>query len=101
MSSFLFELWDLILYHQCTVNDTQVFGAMAEGMEFVSGKITYYAIFEKLYLRTSAGSSTKVEAEARLNEALCKLYAAILQYLSKAKRYYSRSSAGIVFNMSD
>lgn len=74
---------------------------MAEGMEFISGMITRYAIFEKLYLRTSEGSATKSEAEGHLNEALCKLYAAVLQYLSKAKRYYIRTTTGIFFSISD
>ena len=74
---------------------------MAEGMEFISGMITRYAIFEKLYLRTSAVSSLKAEAEGHLNEALCKLYAGVLQYLSKAKRYYTRTTAGIFFNINN
>lgn len=77
-----------------------MFGAMAEGMEFVSGLITRYAIFEKLYSRSSAESPTKAEVEEQLNEALCKLYAAVLRYLSKAKRYYTRTAAGIVFSIS-
>lgn len=71
---------------------------MAEGMEFVSGIITRYAILEKLYLRTSAESATKAEAEEHLNEALCKLYATVLQFLSKAKRYYTRTTAGMLFS---
>ena len=68
-------------------------------MEFISDIITRYAIFEKLYLRTSAGSATKPEPEEHLNEALCKLYAAVLQFLSKAKRYYNRTTTGILFNV--
>lgn len=74
---------------------------MAEGMELVSGMITRYAIFEKLYLRTLAVSAMKAGAEEHLNEALCKLYAGVLQYLSKAKRYYTRTTTGIVFNINN
>lgn len=72
---------------------------MAEGMEFISGIITRYAIFEKLYPQTSTGSAVKAEAEQQLSEALCKLYSTVLQYLSKAKRYYTLNTAGIVFNI--
>lgn len=67
-------------------------------MELVSDIITRYAISEKLYLRNSAESIIKAEAEEHFNEAFCKLYAAVLQYLSKAKRYYTRTTAGILSN---
>lgn len=77
-----------------TVNDSQTFGAMVEGMEFVSNLITRYAIFEKLYVRTVTRSEMEDEGKNQLTEAIIKLYIAILVYLSKAKRYYGRRTAG-------
>ena len=73
------------------VNDSQTFGAMVEGMELVSRLITRYAIFESLYLKTTVGAAAA--AKGQLTEALLKLYATILSYLSKARRYYDRSTA--------
>lgn len=72
-----------------------MFGAIAEGMEFVSNLITRYVIFEKLYQRTPGEPAAELEPKEQLSEALCKLYATILRYLSKAKRYYTRNTAGI------
>lgn len=72
-----------------------MFGAIAEGMEYVSKLITRYVIFEKLYQRIPGESAAELEPKERLSEALCKLYASILRYLSKAKRYYTRNTAGI------
>jgi hypothetical protein len=61
---------------------------MLEGMELVSNLITRYAIIEDLYLQTTSA------AKDRLTQPLVKLYAAILKYLSKARRYYDRNTAG-------
>jgi hypothetical protein len=65
-------------------------------MELVSNLITRYAIFEKLYLRTTTGSEAEVEAEGKcqLTQAILKLYIAVLKYLSNARRYYGRHTAG-------
>jgi hypothetical protein len=68
------------------VNDSQMFSAMVEGMELVLRLITHYAIFESLYLKTTVGAAAVVKGQ--LTEALLKLYAAILSYLSKARWYY-------------
>lgn len=56
-------------------------------MEVVSHEITLCAIIEHLYLRKAA------QATLELRQALIKLYAAILQYLSKAKSYYAQNTA--------
>lgn len=73
---------------------------MAEGMEVISNLITRYTIFEKLYQRSSLGLRTDVAANEQLDEALCKLYITVLQYISKAKRYYAHSTAGIIIGFS-
>lgn len=75
------------------MNDSQTFGAMVEGMELVSNLITRYAILEKLYLRTVTRSEAEAEGKKQLAQAILKLYIAVLVYLSKAKRYYSRHTA--------
>ncbi len=67
---------------------------MIEGMELVSNLITRYAIFEKLYLGTMTGSEADAEGKNLLAQAILKLYIAVLMYLSNAKRYYSRHTAG-------
>ena len=67
---------------------------MVEGMELVSRLITRYAIFENLYLKPTVGAAAA--AKDQLTEALLKLYAAILSYLSKARRYYDRSTASVL-----
>ena len=73
---------------QVTVNDTDIFGAMVEGVEFVSNLITRSAIIEKLYLQKAS------TAKDQLTTAVTRLYAAVLTYLSKANRYYGRKTAG-------
>ncbi|KAL1599675.1 hypothetical protein SLS60_007478 [Paraconiothyrium brasiliense] len=73
---------------QVTVNDVQTFGAMAEGVEYISNLVTRCAIIEELYLQ---GAS---EPKAQLEQAIVKLYAAILEYVLKARRYYDKSTAG-------
>ena len=69
---------------------------MVEGVEHVSNLITRYAIIEKLYLRTNATEA----ADDQLKQAIVKLYSAVLEYLSKAARYYNRNTAG-AFKSSD
>jgi hypothetical protein len=73
---------------QVAVNDNQTFGAMAEGVAFVSNVITRCAIIEDLYL---PGVSA---AKHQLTQAIIKLYTATLKYLLKASRFYGRNTAG-------
>jgi hypothetical protein len=67
---------------------------MVEGMELVSNFITRYTIFEKLYLRTVRRWETDAVLKDQLTQAIVKLYIAILKYLSNARRYYDRRTAG-------
>jgi hypothetical protein len=75
-----------------TVNDVQTFGAMVEGIELVSNLITRSTILERLYLQTTEGM--KAAARDQLLKAILGLHTAVLQYLSKARRYYSRNTIG-------
>ena len=60
---------------------------MVQGMELVSNLITRYAIFEDLYLQRT---STVAD---QLSQSLVNLYAAVLKYLSEARKYYSQNTA--------
>lgn len=73
---------------QIAVNDQQVFGAMAEGLELVSNLITRCAVWEDLYLMKQSAM------QDQFIEALIKLYEAVLIYLGKAGKYYKQNSAG-------
>jgi hypothetical protein len=73
---------------QMTVNDSQTFGAMAEGVELVSNLITRYTIVEQLYLQKPSA------AKDQLTQAILRLYSTVLIYLSKAKSYYQRNTFG-------
>ena len=66
------------------INDSEISGAMAEGIERVSNLITRYAIFEMIYLR----ATLTADVRDGLRESIIKLYAVVLEYLCKARRYY-------------
>lgn len=71
---------------QVAVNDSETFGAVAEGVEVVSNLIARYTIVEQLYLRRPSA------ANDQLTQAIIKLYTAIMKYLCKAKTYYQRNT---------
>lgn len=70
---------------QLSINDSKTFDAMIEGLEILSRVVARYSIFEALYL----GSTTP--AQVQLKDGLVRLYAAVLSYLCKARKYYNRS----------
>jgi hypothetical protein len=74
---------------QIAVNDSQTYGAMAEGVELVSDLITRYFVVEMFYLRKPS------KTLAQLEKAILKLYSMVLIYLNKAIRYYEQSSLSI------
>ncbi len=74
---------------QIAVNDSQTFGAMAEGVELVSDLITRSYVVEIFYLQKPS------KTLAQLEKAILKLYTTLLIYLNKAIRYYEQSSLGI------
>ena len=63
---------------------------MLEGVELVSNLISSCTILELLYLKPGGPSMARDE----LKKAIIRVYAAILTYLSKANRYYTRHTAG-------
>jgi hypothetical protein len=75
---------------QTTINDSQIFGAMVDGVECVSELITRYAILEKIYLKRDYTALAKDQ----LSQSIIKLYAGMLRYLSKAKQYFYQNAAG-------
>ena len=74
--------------HQVAVSDKQVFGATVEGLETISHLISRYAIFEDLYMQRNTAVSSELEA------MLTGLYADVLVFLAKAKKYFQTSTAG-------
>jgi len=70
---------------QASVNYVEKFGFIVAGVEILSHVVTRYAIFEDLYL-DRAGQGSK-----ELKKGLISLYASILLYLSKAKRFLEDS----------
>lgn len=71
---------------QIAVKDSQKWGSVIAGLAFVTREISYYGIFEVIYLRRTF-SATK-----QLSEALVQAYTKILQFLSGARRYYDQNS---------
>lgn len=67
---------------------------MTEGLEKVSHLITRYAIFEDLYLQPDSALNEDLE------EAITALYADILVYIGKAKKYFQKSTAGRILHSS-
>ncbi|KAL8934772.1 MAG: hypothetical protein Q9216_005740 [Gyalolechia sp. 2 TL-2023] len=71
---------------QLSVNDVQIFSAVADGLETVSGYITRCTLYEHLYL------SKPSSARAELELTLLRLYTAILTYLARARRHYDKGT---------
>ena len=68
---------------------------MLEGIEFVSNLITRSAIFESLYLQAVSPATDQVA------KSVVNLYAAMLRYLSCAKRYYVRNTGSKILQLQD
>jgi len=76
---------------QVAVSDTHLFGSTVEGLETVSHLITRYAIFEDVHLQRNTAAS------ADLEPALTALYAELLIFLAKAKKYFQTPTTGECF----
>jgi hypothetical protein len=72
------------------VNDSQTYGATAEGVELVSDLITRSYVVEIFYLQKPS------KTLAQLEKAILKLYTTVLIYLNKAIRYYEQGSLGML-----
>ena len=67
---------------QVSINDVQTFGSLAEGLEGVCKVIARYSVIESLYLRQSGSVGDLLE------KAIITLYASILVFFSKCRRYF-------------
>ena len=79
---------------QIAAGDINKFAFVVESAETIARSISRYATFEQIYLGHDASASRAVEG---LKKALVKLYAAILIYLSKAKKYFEESTPSQFF----
>ena len=70
------------------VNDKRVYGEMVENLETVSHLITRYAILEQLYFQRNSAARDKLE------DMVIRLYAEILTFLAKARKYFQTSAKG-------
>ena len=70
------------------MSDTHLFGFMVEGLETTSHLITRYAIFENVYTQRQTAASAELEL------ALTSLYAEVLIFLARAKKYFQTPMAG-------
>lgn len=71
---------------QVVVNDKKTFGETIENLEVVSHLITRYAIMEELYLQRIS------QARDKLEEMVVHLYAEILTFLAKVRKYFQSST---------
>ncbi|KAH8689133.1 hypothetical protein BGW36DRAFT_466680 [Talaromyces proteolyticus] len=71
---------------QVALNNYETIASMAEGVELVANLIVRYSIYEVLYLNKDSTIGKSLKA------AITKVYANILTYLLKAKRYYRQSA---------
>ncbi|KAF4630251.1 hypothetical protein G7Y89_g7884 [Cudoniella acicularis] len=79
---------------QIAVNDSQIYGAMIDGVEHVSNLIVRYTILEALYLPPlEIPVQLQSSPRSQLEASIIKLFAAILIYLAKARGYYDQNTA--------
>ena len=70
------------------MDDIEKFDFVVDGAEMIAHMIDRYAIHENLYL---VNSTVVVD---KLRDALVSLYAAIMNYLASAKRYFEQKTYG-------
>ena len=71
---------------QVAVNDKKNFEELIESLEAISHLITRYAIFEELYLQRESA------ARHELEDMIVHLYAEVLTFLAKARKYLQNSA---------
>lgn len=79
----------LLIIVQASVNDTERYTLICEGIEHIISIIAYYHVIENMNLRHTKDTQ---EAYAK---AMVNLYSTILTYLAEAKIYYSEGSASM------
>ena len=73
-----------------STSDLGLFGCMSEGVEHVADVMARYEIIENLYMRPTTAPSSR-ESQL-LNECVIKVYKIILQYLAKARKFWSENT---------
>ena len=79
-------MYFLIFRTQAAVNEYDTNEALLEGLEYVTSLIARYAKLEDLYLNQAS------LAKDQLSVAIVRLYTAVLIYLARASRFYSRNT---------
>ncbi|THZ69885.1 hypothetical protein D6C85_06363 [Aureobasidium pullulans] len=79
------------LFLQISLNDVKTFEAMIEGLEITARVVAQYSLVEILYLKGHT------EAKKQLQGQVTILYAAVLRYLCRARKYYSHNTATRTF----
>lgn len=70
------------------LKDSSVFGSTVSGLETVSHLVTQYAEFERAYMQRATHGIAQIEP------LLTSLYAEILMFLAKAKKYFQMPTGG-------
>ena len=78
----------LRLTAQASVNDTEKYAVVLEGVEIISNLLVRYDIYTTLYL----GDKAKTTDEMR--RCMVELCVSVLSFLAKARRFYERTNAG-------
>ncbi|KAL0934979.1 multiple ankyrin repeats single kh domain-containing protein [Colletotrichum truncatum] len=68
---------------QVAISEIQMFGALVDDLEYITGMMVRYRTFEKLYL-----GDAHSENETGLQDALVRLYAEVLTHLSNAVKFF-------------
>lgn len=76
---------------QSAINDIDVHTAMVEDLEMVTKLLARYDKVERRYLPQSAGT------DDQLSNAIVSVYAAVLEFLGKAVKYFKESAADKFF----
>lgn len=76
---------------QSAINDTDVHTAMVEDLEMVTRLMARYDQIERRYLPQSAG------IDNQLSDAIVSVYAAVLEFLGKAVKYFKESATDRFF----
>ncbi|CAC9886016.1 unnamed protein product [Aureobasidium pullulans] len=79
------------LFLQISLKDIKTFEAMIEGLEITARVVAQYSLVEILYLKDHT------EAQKQLQGQVTILYAAVLRYLCRARKYYSHNTATRTF----
>ena len=75
------------------MNEYNTNEALLEGLEYVSSLIARFAMVEALYLNQAS------TARDQLSESIVRLYSAVLLYLAKASKFYSRNISSELRNL--